>query len=51
MSASIVVCALCRNIENDHIFSPRDKIWYCLKCYNILEKSYFEEIKALGRLN
>ncbi|MHA1748947.1 MAG: hypothetical protein ACTSYF_09950 [Promethearchaeota archaeon] len=51
LSASIVVCAVCRDIENDHIFSPRDKVWYCLECYNIFEKSYFEEIKALGRLN
>ena len=26
LSASIVVCAVCTDIKNDHIFSPRDKV-------------------------
>ncbi|GAJ21639.1 unnamed protein product, partial [marine sediment metagenome] len=38
-------------IEDDHIFSPRDKVWYCLECYDVLEKSYLKEIEALKRLN
>lgn len=50
-SASIVVCAACTDIEGDHIFSPRDKVWYCLECYDVLEKSYSKEIEALKRLN
>lgn len=50
-SASIVVCATCRDIEGDHIFSLRDKVWYCLECYNVLEKSYGKEIEVLKRLN
>lgn len=50
-SASIVVCATCRDIEGDHIFSLRDKVWYCLECYEILEKSYMKEIEALKKLN
>lgn len=26
LSASIVVCAICRDIEGDRVFNPRDKI-------------------------
>lgn len=51
LSASIVVCAICRDIEKDHIFNPRDKVWYCTKCNNIMEKSYNEELEAVGRVN
>lgn len=51
LSASIVVCAVCRDIEGDHVFNPRDKVWYCLECFDVLEKSYLKEIKALGGLN
>ncbi len=51
LSASIVVCAICTDIEKDHIFNPRDKVWYCTKCNNIMEKSYFEELEAVGRVN
>jgi len=51
LSSSIVVCAICRDIEGDRVFSPKDKIWYCPKCYAILEKSYKKEIEALGKIN
>ena len=51
LSASIVVCAICRDIEGDRVFNPKDKIWYCPKCYAILEKSYKKELEALGKVN
>ncbi|MFX1344648.1 MAG: hypothetical protein ACFFBC_00550 [Promethearchaeota archaeon] len=51
LSASIVVCAICRDIEGDRVFNPKDKIWYCPKCYAILEKSYQKELEALGKVN
>ena len=51
LSASIVVCAACTDIEGDHIFTSRNKVWYCVECYEILEESYAKEIEALKRLN
>ena len=51
LSASIVVCDICTDIEKDHIFNPRDKVWYCAKCNDIMDKSYFEELEAVGRVN
>ncbi len=46
---SIVVCD-CGDIEGDRVFNPRDKIWYCLECFEILEKSYKKELKAMREL-
>jgi len=51
LSHSIVVCGVCTDIEGDRVFSPRDKIWYCPKCYGILEEAYIKELKAAGRVN
>ena len=51
LSASIVVCAICTDIEKDHIYNPRDNVWYCTKCNKIMDESYLEELEAIGRVN
>ena len=36
LEASICVCPVCRDREEDHIFNPVNQRWYCEKCYEIL---------------
>ncbi len=33
-------CSSCSDRENDHIFNPKDKMWYCEECYEKFRKLY-----------
>lgn len=33
-------CSSCSDLESDHIYNPRDKMWYCEECYEKFRKLY-----------
>lgn len=36
----IGVCSSCSDRRKDHIFNPKDKMWYCEECYTKFSKLY-----------
>ena len=43
--ASISSCALCGDMEKDHVHEPQTRNWYCEECLQLLDKkNYFEEL-------
>jgi hypothetical protein len=40
--SSIVVCAICHDIEGDRYYLPRHNAWYCKACYikGLIPKNY-----------
>lgn len=36
----IGICSSCSDRESDHMFNPKDKIWYCEECYEKFRKIY-----------
>ncbi|MBD3194484.1 MAG: hypothetical protein GF317_05470 [Candidatus Lokiarchaeota archaeon] len=51
LDESIVLCHTCGDLEGNRIYRNKDKTWYCLRCYEILERSDRKEFEALTRLD
>ena len=42
---SITSCALCGDMEKEHVHEPQTRNWYCEECLQLLDKkNYFEEL-------